>query len=227
MRTLIKALIVLACLELAFFGVVTLYALGGPTLFPSIYYSERNHVLAEIAKVPGVTKVKVYGNEDVTYEVFYVTFQLAGRPGTSVSLGISDNMTENAEHLYLEGVGPWSFRTKGHTYGEISNTHQKIRELSYGFAIDVGPAGDFAPLLPFKLSNVQDVIAHYDDLEKLFASWPDVNHVGKLTGIKNELTGKHDDTIEYYCDKAVGKIPYPQSWLDEIKQREATFSSTP
>lgn len=194
---------------LAFFAVMFLYGIDGPKLFPFIYYAERNAAYAQFKNVSGIVNVQVWGTDDVTYEARDVSFQIPGRPDACFGFQISDDMTTRTNHLYLETLGPWHFRTKGHIHANEF----------FGGTIDVGVAGNFGPLLPFKLRNVQDVIAHYDDLVKLFATWPDVDHVGKLSGLKNDGTGRNDDTLEYYCEQG-GNAPYPAAWLDELKQQQ-------
>jgi hypothetical protein len=177
---------------------------------PWVYYAERNAAYAQFKNVPGIANVQVWGTDDITYEAHDVSFQLAGHPDAYFGFWISDDMTTGTDHLYLETLGPWHFRTKGHVKGNEF----------YGGTIDVGTGGNFGPLLPFKLKNVQDVIAHYDDLVKIFAAWPDVNHVGKLTGLKNDVTGRFDDTLEYYCEKGAANAPIPAAWLEELKQQQ-------
>jgi hypothetical protein len=40
-------------------------------------------------------------------------------------------------------------------------------------SVDIGPGSSFLDLVPFPLRSPGDVVAHYDELHQLIASWPD------------------------------------------------------
>ena len=75
--------------------------------------------------------------------------------------------------------------------------------LAIGFSdcIDIGPRGDYAGMLPVKVVDVKDVIAHYDELLQYFSGWPDETIWGK---IKTPASGS-----TYYCVTTPGKRPIP------------------
>lgn len=211
-------------------AVALVVLVGAAVLYwPKFYYGERDQILAQFAKIPGITNVKVFGNEDISYEIFSVAFQLVGRPDATVTIGFRDDdfgLTKSPKNFAILTLGSWVIRTKEHVYNVYDQTGKKMRSWGYGTGADVGPEGRFSALLPFKLKNVQDVISHYDELNQLFSTWPTINQPGQLTGLKNQLTGANDDTLEYYCAQADAK-GWPESWKNEIQSPQRVERDNP
>ena len=51
-------------------------------------------------------------------------------------------------------------------------TGEPVQSDFWGFAINIGSNGEFARFFPFQIGTVQDVIARYDDICSILASWP-------------------------------------------------------
>lgn len=65
-------------------------------------------------------------------------------------------------HTYLEGIGPYGFRTRQLISGQ----------QAYGYDIDIGPSSPIPDARKLGITNVQSAVAHYDDLVDLISGWP-------------------------------------------------------
>jgi hypothetical protein len=190
--------------------------LGGLRLLHDIYYESRIRVFDQLAGVHGITGIRVYGGDDITYESRSVQFVLAGRPDAIIKIGVAKSASGDLgtpEHLWLERLGPWEFHRVGfgHRVTHQTEAGSPMELISYGWSIDVGELGAFAGKLPVKIRDVRDLVTHYDELVQHFSTWPDENCWGVLA----EKSGAQ---VAYCRTKIprVGVLPpppqFPKAW---------------
>jgi hypothetical protein len=177
----------------ALFGLV----LGGVRLCHYVYYMDLIHVRSRLANIDGITDVRVYGFDDVSYEVTLATFALEGRPDAV----IGSRWLGEPGHVWLQRLGPWEFQECSYGFQGVINTAtgKPVETLGFRDCIDIGPSGEYAAMLPVKIRDLNDVVSHYDELVRYFSTWPD----GKTW---RELE-KRPGTRTAYCVSPAGSGP--------------------
>jgi len=157
--------------------------LGGIRFLHYVYYEDRYRVRAQLDRVRGISDIEVNGWDDITYEVSSTRFKIAGRPDTLIVIQQpQDGLLGDAQHLWLEQLGPWQFQFVTYGYHGVIETEsgKPVESLSYRNSIDIGPLGEFGAMLPVEVRDVNDLVSHYDELVRYFATWPDEKRWGRL-----------------------------------------------
>jgi hypothetical protein len=182
-------------------GALLALVLGGIRLIDDIYYMDLIYSTNQLAKVRGATDIHVYGFDDLTYEVTFATFTIAGRPDAMIEIqGPQGGVVGDPGHLWLRRLGPWEFHE--YTYGHMGVTDlsgKPIETLGFRDWIDIGPKGGYGAMLPVRIRDANDVVAHYDELVRFFASWPDQKRWGMMISPSGMRTA--------YCVSPVGTWP--------------------
>ena len=168
-----------------------------------LYYLEYNDAVAELGKVRGIENIHVYGFDDLTYELTFQTFSIAGRPDAVFhSLAAQDGLTGKPDHLWICQMGPWQFYETSYGYmGQTDSSGNLVQGKGWGYFIDLGRAGPYNSMLPCKIADMNDVVAHYDELVRHFATWPDGQTWGEAKPV--------GDMKAVYCVRPVGQ-PRPK-----------------
>ena len=133
----------------------------------------------------GIHNVELHGWDRLHYHVSAVGFEVVGKPGSAILVHVYDTdqgLTGSPDHLYLSQLGPWAFTSfgAGSVSGETTTTDEPERSSYLAYWIDIGPKGEFGAMLPVKVRDINDLVAHYDQLVPFFASWPDKEHKRQL-----------------------------------------------
>ena len=78
--------------------------------------------------------------------------------------------------------------------GEPLTTGESVERSYRAGWIDIGPEGEFGTMLPITVRDINDLIAHYDQLVQYFANWPDREH-------KRELLLPSGKRVGYYRER--------------------------
>jgi hypothetical protein len=178
--------------------------LGIARLLYDGYYEERIQAMSQLAQIDGITDIVVSGFNDVGYEVSNSHFRIAGRPDTAIVIwGPQAGIVGHPEHLWLGRLGPCEFHEchKGFEGAVEIKTGKPVESIGFSDCIDIGPRGDYVGMLPVRVVDVKDVVAHYDELLQYFSGWPDETVWGK---IKTPASGS-----TYYCVTTPRKRPIP------------------
>ena len=144
--------------------------LGGVSLYHHIYYLDLITARDTLGKVNGITDVQVFGFDDMTYEVTLASFALKGRPDAVIETrGLGE-----PGHVILKRLGPLEFHECIYGFHNQfdTKTGEPVQGLGFGDQIDVGPAGQYAGMLPVKIRDLNDVVSHYDELVRFFSTSP-------------------------------------------------------
>lgn len=168
-----------------------------------LYYMEYNDAVAELGKIRGIEDVHVYGFDDITYELTRQTFSIKGKPDAVFRiLAAQDGLTGKPDHLYICQMGPWQFYETSYGYMDVTDLSGKpVKTTGLGDFIDLGKAGPYNAMLPVEINDMNDIVAHYDELVQYFATWPDGQTWGEAK------PGEYDRVI--YCVRPVGQ-PRPK-----------------
>lgn len=144
------------------------YTFAGPG-----YYAEFNDIKASFETMPDVDIVEIGGNRDLTYEDIWAHISVRGK-GHIHLYSLTRKSFRDGDHVILGAIGPYDINVEGEGYvgAYKMDTGEPVRSQFYGGAIDVGREGAFANFFPFEISNVQDVIARYDDITAIISQWP-------------------------------------------------------
>ena len=148
---------------------------GISRVFDFVYYRDRDRVIAELEKVDGITDIIVKGNDDITYSVIAAQFQLAGRPEAVIEIrSPREGLIGSREHLYLKRLGSSKFfeQTSGNVGVTNIYTGAPVDSVAMSDCIDVGSSGQYGRMLPVKIRDINDLVRHYDELERYFSMWP-------------------------------------------------------
>ena len=157
--------------------------LGGIRLLHHAYDEERIQVMTLLEGGRGIADLEVRGWDDITYEVHGVKFGIVGRPDAVIVIQRPEEGLAGApEHLRIERLGPWQFHECSDGYQGVFEgaTGKPVESLGYLNSIDIGPLGEFGAMLPVKVRDVNDVVAHDDELVRYFSTWPDEKTWGRL-----------------------------------------------
>lgn len=195
-RFTIKRAMILVALSALVFGAARLYH--------SLYSMEYNDAVVELGKVRGIEDVHIRGFDDLTYELTRQTFSIAGRPDAVFEiLAAQDGLTGKPDHLWICRMGPWQFyETSFGFMNTFDLAGRPVKATGTSDFIDLGRAGPYNTLLPCKIEDMNDVIVHYDELVRHFATWPDGQAWGEAR------PGRYDRVM--YCVRPVGR-PRPQA----------------
>jgi hypothetical protein len=173
-------------------------------LLHHLYYKDRIRVISELGQVRGITDVVVTGFDDVGYDVVSARFHIEGRPEAVIEIREpQEGLVGSPNHLWLKRLGPWEFHqcTYGYQGAYTIETGKPAESLAVSDFVDVVSSGEFAAMLPVEVRDVNDLVAHYDELVRYFATWPDETTWGRLdepAGIRRA-----------YCRTTLAKRPLP------------------
>jgi hypothetical protein len=116
------------------------------------------HLVDGFASNPRLENVSVAGFDrsplsfERDFHAMNASMHIKGRPGAEIMFDHpAPDLLTGAAHIRLLRLGSHQFSNPGP---------------------DVGPEGDLAALLPFRVVTVDDVIDHYDELSALFDDLP-------------------------------------------------------
>ncbi len=174
---------------------------GGIRSCHYLYYMDLIYTQNQFEQVKGITDVHIYGSDDVTYEVYYATFSLVGRPDAVIGIqGPAGGLVGNPEHLWISNLGPVGFYEYSYGFQNMFDTSgNPTRCMGSCDWIDIGPSGDYAALLPVKIRDLNDVVSHYDELVRFFSGWANENRWKELP--------THSDMRRMYYVSPTGTRP--------------------
>jgi hypothetical protein len=169
-------------MAVATIGVLLGVLLCGIKIVHDVYFEDRIRALAQFERVRGITDVEVLGYDDITYEVVSARLRIAGRPDAVIVIQCPKGVVGTPKSLRLEQIGPHKFHH--FIYGYIGLSEIKTGKPKEGLAcqdwIDIGSQGEFGAMLPVKICDVNDLVAHYDELVRYFDTWPDDRSWGRM-----------------------------------------------
>lgn len=136
-------------------------------------YSEAEWFKEQLAEVPGVTHVEVYGHDDVGYEINGFALEVEGH-GTLHLGGLEHPSSDPLEkiHIYSIGDREVTYVMEGFIGTYNGRTGAPTRSTGFGNGFTVGTKGAHAHLFPFPLHSVADVVERYDDICAVISAWP-------------------------------------------------------
>ena len=142
-------------------------------LFGPGYYAELRSVEAKFQEISGVEVLKIHGNEDITLEDIWAQIHVEEK-GRMTFWGLTRDSFKNTPHIHIGKIGSYMIRVEGKGYvGAYDNTTKQPVQSKFSTAfIDIGSEGEFSHLFSFAVSNIHDVIAHYDEICAVLARWP-------------------------------------------------------
>jgi len=153
------------------------YMFAGPG-----YYAEFNDIKETLEGLPDVELIRAGGNKDITFEDIEAEIRVKDK-GRIAFVGLTRDSFKSAPDIRLYAIGPYEFgyRGKGYIGVRMTATGEPVRSDFTGFAINIGSEGKFSRFFPFQIRTVQDVIARYDDICSVLASWPAAPERGRFT----------------------------------------------
>lgn len=144
------------------------YTFAGPG-----YYAEFNDIKTAFETMPNVEIVEIGGNQDLTYEDIWAKIRVRGT-GQVDLYALTRKAFRDSPHIVIGAIGPYDIIVEGEGYvgAHRIDTGEPVRSQFYGSAIDIGREGSFARFFPFEVSNVQAVVARYDDIIAIVSQWP-------------------------------------------------------
>jgi hypothetical protein len=99
---------------------------------------------------------------NLTKDVWTVTFSIAGKPGSFVSITCPDKtILSETGSICLNALGPFQLMTRQDLGGATSIS-----------GADVGDQSELRDVLPITVSNFDELIRDYDILLKAVSDWP-------------------------------------------------------
>jgi len=182
-------------------GVVTILVLSIFIFYKFFYYSEFNSIKKNLQKNDKVEIIKMWGNEDVTFEEVSVVVKVKNKGILSI-YGISKDVNHFPESVYISEIGKFSFVN-------FSCQNAMSRNLN------VGTESDFGKKTGIVFNNVDDVINHYDDINKYvesFKIFPEYNYL-KLNGnpenivfINKDNNMNYENLKKYYNVECIADL---------------------
>lgn len=146
-----------------------------------LYYNERRVTHLTLAKVKGISDIKVRTYVEEFEEVASSRFTVDNVPGSIVEIGNLNDYLDSGR-IYLNRIGKWKFRIsgRGHLGAVDANTGKSVESSYIGSYIAVGSNSPFKQLIPFEINSLQDLVDHYQELNDLFESWPRQTNPGTI-----------------------------------------------
>jgi len=147
-------------------GVFIILILSIFIFYKFFYYSEFNSIKKNLQKNDKVEIIKMWGNEDVTFEDISVVLKVKNK-GILLIYGISKDVNNFPKSVYITEIGKFSF---------VNFSCQN----SMSWNLNVGTESDFGKKTGIVFNNVDDVINHYDDINKYvesFKIFPEYNYL--------------------------------------------------
>jgi|JI8StandDraft_1071087.scaffolds.fasta_scaffold64954_1 hypothetical protein len=116
------------------------------------YYHELNYIKKELQKNDKIEIVKVWGNEDVTFEDIYAILKVKQKGNLSI-YNLSNDVNDFPNEVYIGEIGNYKF------------THFVCRN-GISSKLNIGTKSDFGKKTGIVFKNIDDVINHYDDIIK-------------------------------------------------------------
>jgi hypothetical protein len=146
------------------------------------YYADRRQTESALAKVKGISDVKLLPYVDIIEEVNSSSFTIDGHSGSIVQL---DGLGEYADNgrFTVSRIGKWKFRVSGrrHLGAYKADSREPVESDYLGGSIEFGPNSPYKELIPFEIDTLQDLADHYGELVNLFESWPREVKPGTVT----------------------------------------------
>ncbi len=171
-RTLFSTVAVFACLS------------SMPVAWRGCYYYERNVIIRLLSKYPEIENVSLGGFPDgITENIVVTSFSIRGRPNTIIKVcGLEDTRDGSFSHLNLQRIGSLTFVVAGYGHIGVRDTAsgEPVKTHFWRTAVDIGPDTEFAGVLPYTVSTLDELIARYDDLNAYFQTWPTKDNYGTI-----------------------------------------------
>lgn len=145
-------------------------------------YSIRAEYAANMGRMKSIADVRFSGYTNQTpparFVVTEIQFSLAGRPDTHVRI-IADERLRTCEagdplsDLVLCELGDWRLRGMLQVDPKISLPLE---------GLNIGSRGDLESEIPFPLNSIDDLAAHYDELDELLKTWPRADQPKRVEG---------------------------------------------
>lgn len=144
------------------------------------YYSELEEVRRELKAIPETELLELGGYDESDFPLLRSLENITARVRVAGEVemefaGLSSDSFGEAEQLILTAVGPYRIRYRGEGYMGVyrGSTGAPVRSEFAGASADVAPGGDFAPLFPCRIPNVQTALARYREVLETVAQWPE------------------------------------------------------
>ena len=175
----------------AAFTAAVVLAVGGTAWYAvwRVQRLERDRLTPYFEAMPGVASVYVddYSEGIDEYWITGVAVRLNEPPGAFIWFDASSvrSLRDDGE-IQIGGIGGLQFE----------QTRQLAPNGWAGYnSIGIGPAGEFAPLIPLKINSAADVIANYDELLAALAALPPTGVATHPDGntFTYEITGRRSN----------------------------------
>lgn len=167
-------------------GVFTILFLSIFIFYNFFYYSEFNSIKNSLQKNNKVEILKMWGNEDLTFEDISAVLKVKNKGILSI-YGISKDVNHFPESVYITKIGKFSFVNF-------------ICQNAMSWNLNVGTESDFGKKTGIIFNNIDDVINHYDDINKYvesFRAFPEYNYLKSNLNSGSILFINEDDNINY------------------------------
>ena len=123
--------------------------------------AEVDAVRKGFAAMSGVDLTYISDLEKQASQSITADIQVLGR-GRMRFTGLEPTSFQRSPHIWLSGIGPFDFRTRGRIKGQEY----------YGYAIDIGPDSPIPEVRSLGITNVPAAIPRYGELLALMIHWP-------------------------------------------------------
>ena len=153
-RVILRALAAVAVLGLCFWTI--------RVAFQRIYYLDRDSVEAALRSIPGGRVLDIGGFDDsFRWTVASAEVSIDGSPSRAISFrSPRHGELQRGSRMCLTSIGPYE------VYVEVGDDRILVQHM------DVGSDSEFKDVLPFRLRDVNDLAAHYDEILAFVAQQP-------------------------------------------------------
>jgi hypothetical protein len=147
--------------SLAAVGVIVLVAIAWPIAWSRLYLYEEVGVRSELESIRGGRVLNINSYDDPPgVKVMFAEVSVDGGSTRTIRFrGPRYYLLRKGEWMMIDEIGPHSVLVY-------------LRGEPWPQPLRAGPDGELANVLPFKLKNVRDVAAHYDEIVSFVGSEP-------------------------------------------------------
>lgn len=165
------------------------------------YYHELNSIKKNLQKNKSVEIVKVWGNEDVTFEDIYAILKIKNKGNLSI-YNLSNDVNNFPKDVYIGEIGNYTFVNF-------------ICKNAMSWNLNVGTESDFGKKTGIKFNSVDDIITHYDDIInyiETFKPFPEYNYLKTIEDGETILFVNKNETMnlknlkKYYNSECVADL---------------------
>lgn len=193
-RTLKFSIIGITILTVCIISFITIF-------YKFFYYHELDYIKKSLQKNKNVEIVKIWGNEDVTFEDIYAILNVKNKGILSIH-NLSEDVNNFPDDVYISRIGHYTFVNF-------------LCKNAISWSLNIGSKSDFGKKTGITFHNVDDIINHYDDIlayVNTCKKFPAYNYLDSNEGSETILfvdkghTMNHRNLKTYYNSECVADL---------------------